>query len=54
VREKKGNQEEKDPFEEMMSRFKSRSEEKISDLKKNVDHHRCGGGGYSKKGNRKF
>ncbi len=55
VREKKGAQkEEKDPFEEMMSRFKTRSEEKISDLKKNVDNHRSGGGGYSKKGNRKF
>jgi len=44
--------EEKDPFEEMMSRFKSRSDEKISDLRKNVDQRR--GGGYSRRGNKKF
>ncbi len=58
VREKKpsasAQTQEKDPFEEMMSRFKSRSEEKISDLRRNVDNRRGGGGGYSKKGNKKF
>ncbi len=58
VREKKpsasAQMQEKDPFEEMMSRFKSRSEEKISDLRRNVDNRRGGGGGYSKKGNKKF
>ncbi len=42
----------KDPFEEMMSQYKSRSEEKISDLRKNVDHRR--GGGFSRKNNHKF
>ncbi len=57
VREKKSpkaqstDQAPKDPFEEMMSRFKTRSEEKICDLRKNRDNHR---GGSSKKGNRKF
>ncbi len=50
---KKEPTEPKDPFEEMMSRFKASSDEKISDLRKNVDNHR-GGGGYSRKGNKKF
>lgn len=45
--------EEMDPFEEMMSRFKTRSDEKISDLRKNVDNHR-GSGGFSRRGNKKF
>ena len=35
-------------FEDMMSQFKSRSEEKISDLKKVTEARR--GGGYSRKG----
>lgn len=35
-------------FEEMMSKFKSRSEEKISDLKRNVDGKR-GGSSYRKR-----
>ncbi len=43
----------KDAFEEMMSRFKTRSDEKISDLRKNVDNHR-GSGGFSRRGNKKF
>ena len=30
-------------FEEKMSRFKSDSEERISDFKKSVDHKRSGG-----------
>ncbi len=56
VREKKApkngaEQAPKDPFEEMMSRFKTRSEEKICDLRRNIDNHR---GGNSKKGSRKF
>ncbi len=39
-------------FEEMMSQFKSRSEEKISDLRKGTEARRGGGGGgYSRKGN---
>ncbi len=50
---KKEPTEPKDPFEEMMSRFKASSDEKISDLRKNVDNRR-GGGGYSRKGNKKF
>ena len=37
-------------FEDMMSRFKSQSEEKISDLKKVTENRR--GGGYSRKGPR--
>lgn len=35
-------------FEDMMSQFKSRSEEKISDLRKVTENHR--GGGYSRRG----
>lgn len=35
-------------FEDMMSQFKSRSEEKISDLKRVTEAHR--GGGYSRRG----
>ncbi|MEG2394467.1 MAG: RNA-binding protein S1, partial [Ruthenibacterium sp.] len=35
-------------FEEKMSQFKTRSEEKISDLRKVTEAHR--GGGYSRKG----
>lgn len=34
-------------FEDMMSKFKSQSEEKISDLKRVTENHR--GGGYSRK-----
>lgn len=34
-------------FEDMMSRFKSQSEEKIADLKRVTENHR--GGGYSRK-----
>lgn len=33
---------ETDPFEEMMRRFKTRSEERISDWKKSVDHKQRG------------
>lgn len=39
-------------FEDMMSRFKTTSDEKMSDLKKGVESKR--GGGYSKKSSRGF
>ncbi len=37
-------------FEEKMSQFKSRSEEKISDLRKVTESRRGGSSGYSKRG----
>lgn len=36
-------------FEDMMSRFKTQSEEKISDLKRVTEARRGGGGGYSRR-----
>ncbi|MDD3429031.1 MAG: S1 RNA-binding domain-containing protein [Oscillospiraceae bacterium] len=39
-------------FEEMMAKFKTRSEEKMSDIKRNTEAHRGGGGGYSRRGGR--
>ncbi len=36
-------------FEEMMSQFKTRSEEKISDLRKSTESRRGGSSGYSRK-----
>lgn len=39
-------------FEDMMSKFKQQSEEKIADAKRNREAHRGGGGGYSHRGGR--
>lgn len=38
-------------FEDMMAKFKTNSEEKMSDIKRNTDARR-GGGGYSRRGGR--
>lgn len=37
-------------FEDMMSKFKQQSEEKIADIKRSTEAHRGGGGGYSHRG----